>query len=328
MVSRRGRAQLILIGAVMVATLVFGVSLLLNSLLFTGASGASSATAELSKADTTALEVQRGVRSLVVRLNHRRRNATAAGLGQALEENLTRYSRLLGETAAASGSVLVRVEYDNGSSATGIRIVQSRDDDFRRGVAPAAAPDWTPVPGPGAAPPTPPTAVGWFTVNVNVENTSTDPFAVVADNGSRSLRIELRRSNANVSVTTDPPSGGPTTCESVQGRVLLDLYSGRGYAADCEFAGVGTLSGPTSLSFVDGDRIEGRYAIAANRTNPRVGAGGIYPWCVDPTTGSSPPPRDANPCVSPVVWSANVTTTVSGEGLRYENSYNLTVYTD
>lgn len=327
MVSRRERAQLILAGAILLATLIFGLSLLLNSLLFTGASGATSADASLGETDLASFEIQRSVRAVVVRVNHAERNVTVGDLGTRIERNVTRYSRLLAESKAAAGSVVVNVSYDNDSSTGGHRIVQAHDAEFTDG---GGDEDWLSYP---PVPDSPDTSVGWFTANVDLENTTSTPpfFAVTAQNDSGStVVIELNRSGGNVSVAADPSWGSQTrtTCAGSNGRALVDLYHGTGFLDNCQFVGVGDLSGPVAIDFQNGDRIEGKYEIVMNRSNSRVGIGSTYEHCANPITGTPEPPSGADPCVAPVIWSANLTTTVDGGDLSYENSYNLSLYAE
>lgn len=325
MVSR-DRAQLILIGALLVATVIFGLSLLLNSLLFASAGGPGSASTAVGQTETVEFEVQRSVRSLAIRVNHESRNVTADQVATALEDNLTKFSRLYAEAKAASGSTAVTVTYDNTTSTVGFRIVQAHDGDFADHTL--GSNDWTPVPGPAAFPSTP-TTVGWFTANVDVGNTSSGvPFVAEARNGSHEVSLSLSQNGSNLSVESEfrPPTGSPTSttvrCGAADGRALVDLYEGNAFTGDCEFTGVGNLTGPTSIRFENVDRIVGKYSIVMNRTNSQVGT--EYLTCMDGTTPR--PAADADPCVAPVIWSANVTTTVQNDRLRYSNAYNLTVY--
>lgn len=334
MVSDRDRAQLILIGAILIATIIFGLSVLLNSLVFTGASGASSAGASLDETDLADFEIQRNVRAVIVRVNHADRNVTFGPPGDLeiqISENVTRYSRLLAESKAASGSIAVDVSYNNSTSRSGYRIVQAHDDDF---TDMDGNPSWVPVPGPGAPWSTPDTNVGWFTANVNVANTTGTPFRIFADNGSRELEIELTPtgpSNSNLSVETNlsPPGATATTaCASARDRVLLDLYRGNGFVDGCEFVGIDNLTGAVSVEFENADQIQGKYEIVINRSNARMNHGSpTYQPCVD-AVGTPLPAIEADPCVAPVIWSANLTTRIDGDGIDFENSYNLSLYAD
>lgn len=319
------RAQLILAGAVLLAAIILGLGLLLNSVLFTGATGESSASSTLEETDLVDFDVQLSVRELVVRLNHGERNVSAGELEAAVERSVENYSNALGEARARSGSVVVEVEYDNTSSSIGRRIVQDHDANLtdKDDMTP-----WTPVPSSADA------RVGWFTLNADLGNTSADPAIIEAVNDtSDSVTIDINRSRGNVSeivVTSErffAANGSTTTttarCEGRLDRVLLDLYAGTAFTDDCEFTGIGALERPNRIHIDQGDRLTGKYAIVVNRSTGRVPAD--YENC-DTAGGLSP--DDAEPCVAPAVWTANVNTTVHGDGLSYENTYNLTIYPD
>ncbi|MFB6311710.1 MAG: hypothetical protein ABEH64_11100 [Salinirussus sp.] len=303
MVNRRG--QLILIGAVLLATVIFGLSFLLNSMLYAGATATGSTTAAVGEADQIGFEVQRGVRPLVIRVNHAARNITASGLATAVNSNVTRFSKLYGESKAAAGSTAVAVAYDNATSEFGTRIVQVQDAEF---LDPSGDLDWKPVDDSAA--------VGWFTVNVDLENSTVNPAVFNVSNSSNQIDYTLERNGTNVTVTSDPDWTGPvsTECGETGGRVLLDMFAGTAYTSDCAFNGTGRLSGMVEEIRIDhGDRIEGRFSIVANRSATPVG------HC---TTGT--PVTD--PCRVPAVWTANLSVSVTGQQVRYDNAFNLSVY--
>lgn len=326
MVSLDDRAQLILIGALLIATVIFGLSFLVNSILFTGASSAGGAGPSVADTADTTREVQRSVRSLLVRLNHQSRNVTAGDVASKIESNVTRLGNLIGESKATTGAFAIQVTYDNDTSTRGYRIVQSHDDDFTDGSG--LNDDWYPVPGSGFGS-SPRASLGWFTVNVDVgaTNATGDTFEVTARNDSLdSVSIELERNSGNISVTSTPPGGSPssTICRGIQGRALLDLVDGSDFEGTCEFTGIGTLSGPKSIEFEDGDRIQGRYAIVLNQSTSHLGTS-TYLECLD-GSGNPRSPEFADPCVAPVIWSANVTTSIRGDRVSYRDATNLTVY--
>lgn len=326
MVSGFHRGQLILVGALLIATVIFGLSFLLNSLMFAGAAGSDGSSTSIAQIETADVEIQHSLRRLAVRVNHASRNVTRAEVAGAIESNVSAFSRLYGEAKAAAGSATVTVSYDNATSTLGYRILQDTDDFF---TDLSGTEDWNPVLGPGTVPDNPEARIGWFTANVNVGNSSTGvPFRVEAENTSGDeVTLELRRDGGNLSVESvydpagDPPTSTTTRCGATNGRALVDLYTGSAYTGTCEFTGIGALDGPASLRFENGERIEGRYEIVMNRSNPRI----------DPLSGTYRPcdglaPAQATPCVAPVIWSANVTTVAQNDRVSYESAYNLTVY--
>ncbi len=310
MVSVDSRGQLILVGALLLATVIFGVSVLLNSVLFTDVAGAGESAAAVGQMDHIGDEIQRGTGSLIVRVNHRQRHLNASELAAAVASNVTRFSRLLGESKAAAGPVAVSVAYDNESSELGRRIVQVADGEYSDAEGDA---DWVPVPD------SPDTRVGWFTANVAIQNTSEDPFSIEAENDTHELDLGIARNGSNLSVSADPDWDSQTTstCAGSAGRSLIDLFDGSAYTSDCSFPGVRTLEGPVSIEFEDSDRIEGRFSIVANRSNGQVDD--EYEPC---HIGL---PRD-EPCITPVVWRANLDTTVRSDRITYRNGLNLSLY--
>lgn len=327
MVRSASRAQLILVGALLVATVILGLSFLLNSLLFTSASGTGETGAAMAETEQLAFELQRGVRSLAVRVNHAKRNVTAGEVATAIESNVTHLGRLYGEAQAAAGAVAISVSYDNASSIRGYRIVQAHDDDFREGDDSPG--DWWPVPGPWTPHSQPPVTVGWVTANVDVQDTNATGsiFTVEARNDTaHRVELQLQRDGGNLSVDADTSWGSSTStvCRSTGGRVLVDLFDGNAFNGDCAFPGVGALDGPVSIRFENTDRIEGRYAIVTNRSTVHVGTS-TYLKCVD-SAGDGRPPAAADPCAAPVIWSANVTTSVRTDRVSYHNAFNLSVY--
>jgi hypothetical protein len=311
MVTENTRGQLILVGALLLATIIFGVSFLLSSVVFTDVAGAGESAAAVGQVDQIDEEMRRGTGSLIVRVNHRQRHLNATEIATAVESNVTRFSRLYGESKAAAGAVSVSVAYDNGSSELGRRIVQVGDGEYRDAEGDT---DWAPVPN------SPDARVGWFTANVAIENTSEDPFAITAENRSGDeLDLDIARDGSNLTVTADPGWAAATMSNRTgrAGRALLDLFDGSAYTSDCSFTGVGALSGPVALEFEDSHRIEGRFSIVTNRSNGQVGD--EYEAC------DVGPPRD-EPCIAPVVWSANLTTSVRSDRVSYGNAFNFSVY--
>lgn len=321
----RSRGQLILIGALMLATVIFGLSMLLNSMLFTGATGDTGASAAVEETNFVDYDVELGARELVVRLNHAGRNRTATELGDALDNQMRNYSRALGEARARSGSVAVSVDYNNSTSSFGQRIVQDHNAPLTDA---GSGGDWYPVPSTS-----PPTRVGWFSLSVDVKNTSSG-FGIRASNDTGDwVKIDIDENGSKIDVTHDASfttgSGVEEHCSAERGRVLLDVYAGRSFTDKCTFTGIGRLDSPSTVEFQNPDELEGKYAIVVNRTNSQVGSGpgDEYPRCVD-ATGDGRPPSDAEPCITPAIWTATITTDVVGDSVNYENTYNLTVYTN
>ncbi len=303
----RDRAQLILVGALLLATVIFGLSMLLNSMLFTGASGDTGASAAVQETDFVDYDVEQGVRELVVRINHNERNRAPPELGTEIENQILNFSHSIGEARARSGSVGVSVRYNNSTSTFGRRVIQAENSDIS---------SWEPVDGNAQ--------IGWISLNANQTATNDgEEFKITASNSSPSsevVTLTLQMDGSHLNVVSDPSwkPAETVSCESERGQILMDLYAGRGFTDDCSFTGIGALDRPTAIDFDTSANFVGKYELVTNQTTPAIRAQ------VDPCTS----PTDPDPCSTPAVWLANITTHVEGDSVSYDNSYNLTVYTN
>jgi hypothetical protein len=309
----RERAQMILLGAITLAVLVVAVTVVVNSLTVTRTAGPTQAAPQIDEAREFGFESRKGTRSLVVRLNHRHRNQTAPELAALVDENVTVYGRLLAESYASSHAEYVNLTYNNDSSAFGRRIVQTADDNvtdasghdgWRIGVVDEYR------------------RIGWFTLNVNVENTSRSPSRIVVRNGSERITYHINRTGGGrLNVTSDLSYAGNVTgiCEPSRQRVLLDLVDGTSFSGECSFNGTSVLTGPYTVVVEDGDNLVGKYELVYNESLPA--SSGTYEECED---SSGAPATD--PCTTPVVWVANVTTTFDSSEMDYTNDYNVSIY--
>jgi hypothetical protein len=311
------RGQLLLIGAVALALTILGLALVTNTVLYTENVAPGETTLDTGDVEEFSDGGQSSVRSLLFRLNHAERNVTFAALEDAAERNTTGYSTALSQLSAASGTQFTRIVYRE-TNHSGTRIVQGVDRPLTyngshstpdAGSDPA---DWEPVPSR--------TQIGWFVLNVDVQNTSERATRVSVGSGlGNEWTYRLNRSGGNVSVRVTDDDGvelASDSCGGVGTRVLLDLRRGTGLSGECSFPGFDQLSGPKSVAVEDGDNLVGRYGIVVNETwdddesntlDPASPAGGSesYPHCSD---GGRQPP-----CLSPVVWTATV-------GMEYRSS--------
>jgi hypothetical protein len=318
----RERAQMILLGAIALAVLIVGVSIVANSLTTTRTAAPSQASPQIDEAREFGFESRKGTRSLVVRLNHRYRNVTGSELGGDVEANLTTYSGLLAESYASSHAEYVSIVYHNDSSAFGERLVQAGNDNLTANDNPTAL-----VPsGIGAGSPEP-RQLGWFAVNVDVRNTSREQASIVVDNGTHSVEYRVNEtSDSKLNVTSVVKDGGTITgratgiCDPSRERVLLDFVDGTSFSTDCQFNGTRTIEGPYTVEVEDGDELVGKYELVYNDSvsvNP--------PNYVDPDTCEVSVDPD-EPCVAPAVWVANVTATLDSSELSFSNDYNVSIY--
>ena len=313
----RRRAQMILLGALALAVIIVAVTVVVNSLATTRTAGPTQSSPQIDEAREFTFESRKGSRSLVLRLNHRHRNVTAAQLGAIVTDNVTAYGGLLAESYASSHAEYVNLTYHNDSSAFGYRVVQAADDNLSTG-------------GPGRGPVmlVPPGAkrqIGWFSLNVNVSSTSRDRSRIVVENDTgHSVQYRINRTNNGTLNVTSTVSDGATvtgtaagTCDPSRNRVLLDLVGGTSFSADCTFNGTEAIDGPYSVTVVRGENLVGKYELA-------------YKESVTPSPGPECDPNvdRTDPCTAPVVWTANVSVQFDSSEINVTNRYNVSIYGD
>lgn len=313
----RRRAQMILLGALALAVIIVAVTVVVNSLATTRTAGPTQSSPQIDEAREFAFESRKGSRSLVLRLNHRHRNVTAAQLDAIVTDNVTAYGGLLAESYASSHAEYVNLTYHNDSSAFGYRVVQAADDNLSTGG---------PGPGPVLVPPGAERRIGWFSLNVNLSSTSRDPSSIVVTNDTgHSVEYRINRTgNGTLNVTSTVTDGGTVTgtatgtCDPSRDRVLLDLVGGTSFSADCTFNGTEAIDGPYSVTVVNGDGLVGKYELAYKESLPS-------PRAPDPC---DPSVNRTNPCTAPVVWTANVSAQFDSSELNVSNRYNVSIYGD
>jgi hypothetical protein len=306
----RERAQLILVGSLAIALVIIGLTVLVNTILFTESVGSGSLDNRIQEAQEFDSEAIDGVRSLVFRISHADRNLTETELRANVARNVTSFSRAIGESYASTRPVAVTVDYSN-ASEIGTRIVQDHDAPITDN---SANPTWSPF--------GPEKTVGWLSLNVDVGETDTDPFFANATNATSGRWVNVsvsRLPNGNVSVVSNV-SDAPNTvreCAPARGRVLLDVYEGRSLTSatgTCSFTGTSALDPPYDLAFEHGDNLVGKYSLVTRESVPGL------PSC------DGLDPADAEPCVAPTLWTANISTAFEGEGISYSNNYNVSIY--
>lgn len=303
------RAQLILLGSIAIAVVIIGLTVLINTVLFTESVGSSSLDNRIDETSEFDTEVITGTRSLVFRIGHDSRNLTEAELRAAVDRNVTRYGRAISESYATSRPVAVSLSYSNASTIAN-RTVQGVDENITSDDGTA---DWRLAEN---------KTVGWFTLNVDVIDTTTEQLHINATNASAGewVNISINRSgggNVSVSSTVSDAAGDTATCTSVDGRVLLDIYAGdvlTQSATGCTFNGTSTIHSPYSIDVVNGGNLVGKYSVVTKEEIP------------DSRTDACTDAVADQPCVAPVLWTANISTAFEGESVTYSNTYNISIY--
>jgi hypothetical protein len=300
-----GRGQLILIGALVIALTIIGISVVVNTVLFVENTPTDRQTARIDRAATIDDDARRAIRSTVLRVNHGGRDRTPSQVSDAVRRNVSGLNGLLEQRYLASQSLAVEVSY-LGTTEEGDRVVQAADGTFTSGPSS----DWSPVTGTT-------NRLGWFVVNLNATETGSERFhANVTDAGGDTLAVTFNSTVGgafNVTTSLGGATPATVTCEPRGGRLALDLRRGRQVSGDgCRFDGMERLGTPTSVDFENGDAAVGKYAIVLD------GPGA--------TPGPCGPADPDEPCVSPVVWAGNVSVSVTSAEFSYRNRGNVSVY--
>jgi hypothetical protein len=320
--SGRDRGQLMLIGAVAIAFVIIGLVVVVNTALVGGGTSGVAPAAESSEAVEFNDQVRRDLRETTIRVNQAAVYDDRNDLTTAMEENVSTYSGLVAESYATGGPTSVSVEY-NYAERNGTRVVQAEDGSFTRTGSPTPGTDWRPLQAVGS-----PEPVTWLVLNLDAQNVSDSaPFeVVVTDENGDEARIFVERNSSPgrqvlaVDIRTDLPGTDDdtdtVTCSASNGRVLLDLLDGSSLGRDCSFNTTGPLDGPyREVEFRNGDRAAGKWSLVTDDpSNTLADCGSLASL--------------GEPCNTPVVLEANVTTTYATEGLRYENTQNVTIYNE
>ena len=310
----RRRAQMILLGALALAVIIVAVTVVVNSLATTRTAGPAQSSPQIDEAREFTFESRKGSRSLVLRLNHRHRDVTAAQLGAIVTDNVTVYGGLLAESYASSRAGYVNLTYHNDSSAFGYRVVQDADSNLSTGGSVTLIENTNDQR----------RQIGWFSLNVNVSSTAVgEPATVTVRNDSERVEYRINRtSNGTLNVTSTVTDGGTVTgtatgtCDPSRDRVLLDFVGGTSFSADCTFNGTEAIDGPYSVK-IDGENLVGKYELAYKESLPS-------PRAPDPCPSVS----RTEPCTAPVVWTANVSAQFDSSELNVSNRHNVSIYGD
>ncbi|MFC7197065.1 hypothetical protein ACFQL4_24490 [Halosimplex aquaticum] len=162
-------------------------------------------------------------------------------------------------------------------------------------------------------------------MNVNVEETSERPTWINVTNATgHSVNVSINRTTAgtgiNLGVSSNVSHAGnaSTLCDPSRDRVLLDVFEGSTFTGDCAFNGTRSIAPPYRVDVSGGKQLVAKYELVYNET--------LVSTYYRPCTATGPPQPMDQPCRTPAVWNANVTTEFGGSQLDYTNEYNITVY--
>lgn len=315
--NRPDRGQLVVVGAIVLATLIIGLVPVYNAVFAADSAGNGEPT-ELTE---TALAVEDATveqaRGVAIRVGHGQPFADEDVLVDRYDAALQNGTAALGEATVQGTDHGLNVSFDPGTPGTvnGTRVVRTT----RGGVlSPAGADDWTVAND---------TRLGWAVVRLGATNLSRgeslDITATDADNASRHLTVSLERTDASndIRVTVSGTIGATpedVTCEPSGGEVVIDLYRGRSATQDCRFVGLRQVTGPVNLTVEDGDAARGTYEFVVRGGSTLHG--GVLDCKVPPAGQLS------QPCRSPVLWTVALETQITGERATYTTTTNVSVY--
>lgn len=317
------RGQLILVGAIVIALLVVGITIIVNTVLFVENTSTDQSTTELRQAAQVEGELRDAIRATTFRVNHRTREHNASELRRATERNVTRLTRTMDQQYLASQSLSVSVSV-NGTD-NGTRLVQAADGDFTHPATGQS--DWDPV----TTTLTPSPRLGWFVLNLNATEPTTGTFVAEVENESGdAVSVEVERLNGSAyEVRSDVDTGGDTTvtCGTRGNRLVLNMRDGSSPTDDtCAFNGTAEIANASTVEFANADQAYGKYAVVIDERYA-LGSGPSLPASVQSCDSPTNPPL-SEPCYAPVVWAVQFETDIASESVSRTGEHNVTVYPD
>jgi len=271
------RAQLMLVGALVLAVIFVTLAVLLNAAIYTGNVATRDAGPGTGEAIEYENEATAMARTTVGEID-RGGSATYAELRGNFTDTVGDWSRAAG-THAVVGLVEARLE--SRSMQNGTRITQASDRNF---TSDSGARNWTVANDSRARA---------FRLNVTQDSlASTDTpvadgaFRVTFDNGTDEWATYLHQSGGDtgdVAVSVEDPDGNVESCTVDPGsddRAVVDLTAGTIAGEDCSaMQFFGTLSGEYTIGYVDtldgagNEQVVGTYAVVVDRPLDRLESG-------------------------------------------------------
>ena len=300
------RAQLILVGAIVLAVAIVGLVVVLNTVLFT--ENVSNRVALESAGDAAELRetVRDDLPGLVRGANRNGTHATPAAARTAVNETVRRYGSLLAVSTGnrRPASVVVGVADRPSVSKAVVDSDSSRELTARSGAS-----DWT-----VAADAT----VQHYRLTVDAAElaaTDANAFRVNVSSGGSFWTLRLHRNGTAVDVDRAGTgvSGLDCTVSPTDGNVTLDLSNGMVADGACSVPFAEGVSAPYAISYRNATNATGTYLLVLDGTGATLGdVDAAGPW--------QSPRRDY------VVDEATVALRYSTPELRYETTTNATIY--
>ncbi len=308
----RSRGQLLLIGAVSIALLIFGLAIVLNSVLYTSTVSPQAASDGTANAEMYRDAVERDVGGLMRSLA----NGSDYVIEDDFRSNFTSYGERLSESAATSEPGTMSIEYIPESSVTGARVAQSSPGELDNKNNNET---WTVA---GSV-----TELQAFELNLTeIPKTAGQPreFHVrveeVSGSGEWQLELYYNRSSGNVVFKTRDETapladgceyGLPTGDNENDVSIDIDLPSG-------------TVDGRPGCNFTFAQGISGDYRLKFAHVGPGNSAhtNGTYEGVIQ---GSAPASNyynssSNNPHLQQTIYNATVELTYVADSVSYETT--------
>ncbi|EMA15719.1 hypothetical protein [Haloarcula amylolytica] len=250
------RGQLLLIGGIAVAIVVFSTILFAHSLAVTDGITTTGSADTIERTADREASVERDLRQLAAQT----RGDGLDGFEERYEYALRNYTRTHNRVVASSGGTYLNATL-NESASLGTEVNQTGTSSKFQRPDPSGGPqnDWLVA--------NDVSRVAVFNLTADVVGGSMNTFTVVIRNGSEDMKLSVEPStiDSGNNVTVD----GKTQCHG-NGDVNVDLVAGSCTVGSnsSSFDSYHSLDPPYSVEIKNGNKAEGRYQFAADGTFP------------------------------------------------------------
>jgi hypothetical protein len=321
-VTDRSRAQMLLVGALSLATVFILLSLLLNSVIYTENLATRRTNVDADSAVTYRLDARAGVGDTVQYVN---RNGDESYLARHddYEQLLDEWRRLRSNVSAVDG------RYTNVTPAAvynGTRIVD--DDDATTMTPQNGSPSWTVAPGVRSrnlvldVNTTSATATASDVGGDLSSGTDPDVFRVVVDGDTNTSVAVYENTSGDLELLVyDGAADEYDTCAAPNGRV--DVFRERADGQYCDALTKVSPSGTYDVHFEDADLATGTYSLAVDRLETPLRNASNAATHGNQCTAAFAASNASTPYTTPAIYSTNVTLDFVSADARYETSERI-----
>lgn len=253
------RGQLILVGALAIALVLFGLVVLVNATVFAGTVGSYGTVETVKEGGTASLEIERGIAATASSVNTAERYESPGDVSTAIEDNVSALDLPLATHNADAAGTHVAID-----DVTADDDANRTTQDVPANFSSASGDDsWEPI-NATAAGPDDVDAVGAFTVEINATGTG-DSLEITINGSEDDTTITLTDEDGEVDLDLDE---GETSCtiDATGGWVVVDVADGSVAFSDCEFAPLAGIDDVERIEFDSAGDIQGTYDIVVDGT--------------------------------------------------------------